>query len=597
MAGKRNNSVPLNTYGLTPQKGWEQLHYDQFAFAEKRVPADERPALFKKIADYAMPGHFEWHAWTWRIVNGLCKRTIVCLPGCSNSAKTFNVTGFAVNWWMMDPENSSVTFISTSMKMLRQRAWAEVQRVYSNLGSQRFGNFVDSRMMWQSTKGDDKHSVRAKAVEEGPLLKVSDDIRGVHTRRQMIVIDEATSVPKAIYEAATNLYSYPVEFVMVLIGNPPQSKLNQFSRFCEPKDGWTSVGVETQEWEGKPIKELGNIRPAIIRFDAECSPNITEGKIVSRHLPTMEKVKNARDAGGGQTPSYWSNFRGFWAPEGLSKTIFSDATLTKNDGFGRFIFIGSEFHIIGAFDPAFGGGDRPALRFAKLGIVEGGKWGIQAYAPIIIPIDAAKLQLIPAHYQLQQALRKECETVIMDGMRYRCRPDDLGVDATGEGGGLCDIIQREWSPNIIRIEFGGRASEDACNLEDSRLACDVYENKTVEMHFRTRDALNSGQLKGVDEDTAVELCNREFYDDAKRIQLQSKSRDKSELRKSYKSMFGVSPDLGDCLVMLLEVARKKGFKLSPVGQTIVRFDDWQKQVDAAQSLYDKTYEDEELEIA
>lgn len=512
-----------------------------------------------------------------------------------NSAKTYNVAGFAANWWMCDPDNSSVTFVSTSMKSLRLRGWAEIQRFHSDLGRSRYGNFVDSRMMWQAIKGEDKHSIRAKAVEEGPVPKVADDIKGVHTKRQMVVIDEATSVPKAIYEACVNLYSYPEEFVLVLIGNPPQSKLNQFSRFCEPAEGWLSIGLETQEWEAKPIADLGNMKPLVVRFDAEESPNITEGRVVSKHLPTLEKVKKAREAGGGQTPLYWSNFRGFWPPEGLSKTVFSDSMLIKNDGFGRFIFTGGEFHIIGAFDPAFGGGDRPALRFAKLGIVEGDKWGIQVYPPIILPIDAIKLKTIPVHYQLQQALERECASVNMEGIRFRCPPENLAIDATGEGGGLCDIVQREWSPKIIRIEFGGRASEDACNLEDSRPACDVYDNKSTEMHFRARDALNSGQLKGIDPDTATELCNREFYDDGKKIQLQSKSRDKSESRKSYRTMFGVSPDLSDCCVMLLEVAGRKGFHLSPVGQTVVRYDDWEKQVEEYQSLYAKTYQAEEIE--
>lgn len=601
----RKSSLPVNnTYGITDGlETWGQFHYDCAAFARKLGPESgcpPRPELFRKISDSMMPRHFEWHGWTQRIVDSACRIPVICYAGCSNSSKTYNVMGFAFQWWACNPWESSVTLVSTSMKSLRARGWAEISRIYSNLGSERFGNFIDSQMIWQATaKGvdivrDDKHAIRAKAVEEGPIQKVADDIKGVHTRRQMVIIDEATSVPKAIYEACTNLYSYPEEFILILIGNPPQSKLNQFSQFCEPKEGWLSVDVDSEEWEGKPIAELGNLKPFIVRFDAEKSPNITEGKVVSKHLPTKEKVEAARHAGGGQTPAFWSNFRGFWPPEGMSKTVFSESALLLNDGCGKLTFTGDNFFVIGAFDPAFGGGDRATLRFAKLGMTTAGKWGIQLYAPIIIPIDARSKN--PVHFQLAEQVRRECENVKMEGMRYHCSPDCLAVDATGEGGGLCDIIQRTWSFDIIRVEFAGKASEEPINLEDNRLACDVYENKAVEMWFRARDALNSGQLKGIDADTAVELTNRKFYDDGKRIQLQSKTRDRSQQKKSYKSEFGKSPDLADSAVILLEVARKKGFRLAPVGQTVTRHESFEKVIKRSQAVFLDTYAEEEIEM-
>jgi len=319
-----------------------------------------------------LPGHFEWHDWTHRIVGNICESPIIGLPGCSNSAKTYNVIGFACVWWLAAPDVSSVTIVSTSIKSLRRRGWAEVQKCHTSVPGPRIGNFVDSRMIWQIAKGDDKHAIIGKAVEEGSVFKVADDIKGVHTRRQMVIIDEATAVPEAIYDACGNLYSYPEEFILVTIGNP-RNRLDQFGRFCEPKDGWTSVNVETGEWDSAPIPYIGGKTARIITFDAEKSPNITEGKIVSKHLPTKEKVESARNAAGGQTPNYWSNFRGFWPPEGLSKTVFSESSLIANDGYGKFVFTGRNFSVIGMFDPAFGGGDRPALRFAKLGETVGGK--------------------------------------------------------------------------------------------------------------------------------------------------------------------------------------------------------------------------------
>lgn len=546
MPVKSKISAPLNTYGIR-ERYTTQLEYDSAAFGAK-LPTERilmrRSDLFKRVADGYLPKHFEWHSWTNKLIDALCYRPVVCFAGCASAAKTYNVVSFAALWWMCSPTESSVTLVSTSKGSLRQRGWAEIQRVYSELGIEKIGNFIDSQMTWQVERGDSKHAVKCKAVEEGPIQKVADDIKGIHTHRQMVIVDEATSVPKAIYEACENLHGYPREFILVLMANPPASKLNQFSQYCEPKNGWQSVDIDCDEWEGKPIASLSNLTPYVVRFDAEKSPNITEGKRVSIHLPTREKVQAAREAGGGQTPSYWSNFRGFWPPEGLAKTVFSASLLDLGDAYGSFVFDGDKFFIIGAFDPAFGGGDRPALRFAKLGTNAEGKWGIQSSPAKIIPILATSKN--PVHFQLAETVRRECEQCTFDGFKFPCPPENLAIDASGEGGGLCDIMQRIWSPYVIRIEFAGAPSEDPCNLEDNRPAREVYENKSVEMWFRSRDAVNSGQFKGMDKDTAEELCNRQFTDTGKRIRLQSKSRDKSATEKSYKTMFGKSPDLADC---------------------------------------------------
>ena len=552
-----------------------------------------RPKLFERVADGLMPGHFEWHPWTARVVEALSNVTprsegkavkLVAFPGCSNSAKTFNVVGYACAWWLCKPDESSVTVVSTTVKSLRRRGWAEVQKCYDELYGMGagVGNFVDSRMLWQHRLGDDKHAIIGRAVEEGSLHKVADDLKGVHTRRQMIIIDEATSVPEAIYEASANLYSYPEEFVLVCIGNP-RNKLDAFGRFCEPDAGWLTVNMETGEWEAKPFLTCGGNKPVVVTFDAEKSPNIVEGRVVSRHLPTAETVEAAKRHSGGQTPHYWQNFRGFWAPEGLVKTVFTESALLTFDGAGKHKFTGEHFQIVGAFDPAWGGGDRAALRFAKLGELVGGGWGIELMPPIIIPINAESTN--PVHYQLAEQVRRQCERVLVGQYEMHCPPQNLGVDDSGEGG-LCDVFYRTWSQRIHRIEFGGAASDEPCSIEDIRPAREVYMNKRAEMFFRSRDALNSGQLKGVDAESAVELCSVEFDDKKQRLVLMAK--------KDYKLKFGKSCDLADCAVMCVEVARLKGFGLRAVGETAKAESKADEQWKAGQELYANAgYQEEE----
>jgi len=580
---------PIETYGFRVP-GQDQLFYDRCAFAFSWVKdngAPRRIELFKRITNKIVPGWFEWHSWTEAMIGGLCENQWVGLAGCSGSAKTRNVAGFACAWWLSNPNDSSVTFCSTTIKSLRKRGWAEVQNFHSALAHPKFGNFVDSRMMWQAEKGDDKHAILGIAVEDGATLKVADNIKGIHTKRQMIVIDEATAVPPAIFEACTNMWAYPKEFILVLMGNP-RSRLDEFGKFCEPLNGWTSVSVDTDEWETKP--QMNGNTGIVLRFDSCKSPNIMEGRMVSKHLPTKEKVEARKQRVGSENdPSYWSNDRGFWAPEGLTKTVFTESAIIQHGGYDKHVFTGRNFHIIGALDPARTGGDRPTLRFGKLGELSNGQWGLEWMPPKVIPLDARSTR--PIDFQLMEQVRRECERFTHMGVEYHCEPENLGVDGTGGGANLCDTMQAIWSPKIMRIIFSGECSEDACSYEDVRPANEVYRNKRVEMYFRSRNSLNSGQLKGIDTATAKELCSIEFNDSKPLMALMAKA--------DYKLLFGQSPDFADSGVMLLEVARRKGFTLAPVGQTVHKHNDWTDEVKKTQSVYEEVatngYGSEEFE--
>jgi hypothetical protein len=433
-------------------------------------------------------------------------------------------------------------------------------------------------MMWQATKGDDKHAIMGIAVEEGETTKVADNIKGVHTKRQLIIIDEATAVPPAITEATTNLYAYPREFIFIMMGNP-RSRLDEFGKFMEPLNGWQSVSVEDEEWETTP--KMDGTTGVCIRFDAEKSPNIVEGKIVSKHLPTKERVEMRKKAVGTENdPSYWSNERGFPPPEGLNKNVFSETMLQSHGAYNKHEFTGKDFRIIGALDPARTGGDRAALRFGKIGEIRGGEWGLQVGPPIIIKLNASSTN--PIDYQITEQVARECGRVVSlgpsaDGDSYWCLPEHFGTDATGGGADLADIMQRTWSSKIMRIGFGESPSEDQCSHEDIRSASSVYRNKRAEMYFRAANAVKSGQLKGIDRETAKELVTIEFDDSKPKIVLMAK--------EEYRKKFGKSPDFSDCLVELLEVARRLGFRLAAVGETINKGKEFSEVVAKTNDVY------------
>ncbi len=587
----RKSTEPVNNYGIPGYDGAPQSSFDRAAFIHRMTPdcgCPPRMELFKRIAEDAVPGWFEWHSWTERCVDALCNYTWTGLSGCGSSAKTFNVVSFACLWWQMDPENSSVILCSTTTKALKKRGWREVQRFFSEICSREgmVGNFVDSQMVWQSSKGDNRNAITGIAVEEGSTFKVADNIKGIHTRRQMVIIDEATAVPSAIWDATTNLYSHPEEFILVAMGNP-RSRLDQFGRFIEPLHGWESVSVDDDEWETKP--QMDGQRGICVRFDFVKSPNIIEGKVVSVHLPKKEKVAARmaalKDRGGENDPLHWSNDRGFPAPEGLATTVFTETMLDKYKVYDRHQFMGSNFFIIGALDPAFGGGARPALRFAAMGDVKPGVLGIEWMAPIILYLDAKSKETVT--YQLIRQCQQHAENVQYRGQRYRCLPENFGFDASALQVSFGDAMQREWSPKLIRIQFNGETSREPRSLEDPTPANEVYRNKRAEMYFRTQDMVTSGQLKGVDKDTAVELCQITYSVKGGKIVLIDK--------KDYAAEHGNSPDYADCGVQITEVAIQKGFHIAATGTTIEAAVEFDEITEKANAVYeDDGFGDEQI---
>lgn len=540
--------------------------------------------MFRTMAEALVPGWFEWHGWTNKIIEAGCRYRWLALSGCSNSAKTRNVAGFAAVWWLADPANSSVTFCSTTMKMLRKRGWAEIQSFQNALGD--FGNRVDSRTLWQYSAGDDKHAIFGKAVAEGDVNKSAADLQGLHTKRQMIVIDEAEAVPAAIWKVTCNAYGYCVdvggEFILIAIANA-RSRLSNFGRFMEPEGGFNSISVDSDDWMSKP--QIDGKRACVLRFDFRKSPNITEGRVVSRHLPTRQRVEGRLAAlkarGGENDPDHFCYDLGFPVPEGLLKTVFTDSLISKYDGYGKHKFLGTNFRIIGMFDQAFGGGDRPALRFGALGDIEGGKMGIEWMEAIILYLDATSPD--PVRYQLKNKLKQHCENVQYRGQTYQCSPEDLAIDCTGDGG-LADICHQEWSQKVNRIIFSESASKSPVSQEDERPSNEVFLNKRVEMYFRTRDALMAGQIKGIDKDTAAELCNLEEL--IEKADGTTRPRKTLQSKKDYKLKYQISPDLSDCAVGLCEVARLKGFFVAAVGLTTQRDSGMDDVMKKSQSVYD-----------
>ena len=529
-----NDKVKLrdDNYGLSFSYPVSQLEIELYAFREGLTPDEGglgRYEHFKRAADLVWPDLI-WNPWLERQIESLCENQWVSWTGCAASGKTYGSSLYAMIWWLADPQHSSVILSSTTAKMIRKRAWANIQHLWRSSESQFPGNMVDSKTTLQAVKGDDKNAIFAIAVLDGSTSKAVANIQGIHSERVLAIIDEATDTPEAAFEATSNLSKGCKEFQLLAIGNP-HSTLDQHGRFSEPVVGWNNVGVETQEWETE--------RGVCIRFDGMKSPNLEAGTTKWEFLITREQVDAAIKYEGESSPRFWKYTRGFWSKDGVVKTVLSETMCHKYRVTDRHAFASKAITVAG-LDPAFGG-DRCILRFAQYGDLEGGLNGIEFGDIVSIKIDSGSSE--PIHFQIASQVQKECEA-------RGCEAEHLAIDATGEGGGLCDILSKEWSDKIMRVEFGGKASDLPVSDEDSRTSYEAYANRVTELWFSVREWVIREQIKGFDLDTVTEFCSRMFDDQKRKIVV--------ERKVEMKGRTGQSPDLADAAALIIEMARTLG---------------------------------------
>lgn len=508
-----------------------------------------------------------WHPWKEWASKSLCENRVSVWAGAAAASKTYNAAHFGMLYWMADPLNTAVILTSTTGKMVRKRIWPVIQELYHDCPGFP-GNLVDSQTTIQAVKGDDKHGIFALAVADGAVQKAVANIQGIHAKRMLIIIDEATDTPDAIFEALVNLQKGCSDFRIIVIGNP-SSRLDPHGQMCEPKAGWLSINVEEEEWETAGVPRWEIPGGVCLHFDGLKSPNIKLGedkwpflftnKDLARARSSVEKVE--------ETVGFWKYTRGFWPPEGVCRTIFSDALIAQHDGRGRHIFM-SRATKIAALDPSFGGVDKCKLKFASIGDLQGGKDGIQLEEGIEIPLRATAKEHV--HYQIVKRVREECE-------KRGVTPDHFALDATGEGGGLASIFAREWSNRIVWVEFGGKPSDRPLSNDDPRKASDIYDRRVTELWYSARSFLINGQLKGLDREECIQFCSREFDDSKRKLSINTK--------EEYKEKTGSSPNDADAVVIAVELAKQLGVKMGEGGKNDSEAD-WNTVVQEVNRVYE-----------
>jgi hypothetical protein len=500
---------------------------------------------------------FKWTPWGDRKLEASCKHKYLAVSGCANSEKSDFYAVWGIINFLCAPIETMVLITSTSLKESRGRIWGRVEDYW--LGAQHVcggalpGKLVSSIGMirFEDPTGEFKTSDRCGIhLIAGEKKKEKESIGkmiGLKNQRVFFIADELPELSHAILEAAfSNLASNP-EFQLIGTGNP-SSIYDPHGVLSKPKGGWASVTPNDEEWETE--------KGYHIRFDALKSPNVLAGRTIYPWLPTQAKIDNAmRDTGGEDSFAFWRMWRGYWCPNGSTETVVSEADIIK---FGceetEVKWKTQPMVVLTSLDPSFtSGGDKSVRTVAEFGEDHTGKMVLLFKKQEPLYEDITKKDQ-PRNFQIAQQFKAKSEA-------DHISPDRAAVDDTGAAA-FGDIVHVVWDRRVVRVNFGGKASERPVSAENKQTrACEVYANRVTELWCSIRAFMRAGQIRGISPDLGQELTSRKM----KHIKSGAVLKQQVETKEDMRARTGKSPDAADSALILLELARSK-FHFRPAGK-------------------------------
>jgi hypothetical protein len=495
---------------------------------------------------------FEWHDWSERAIRLFSENPWACITGCGGSSKSTSAAIYAIFFYLCDPLETAVLIVSTTIDASRRRIWREISKYWQELvrldhGTHTVvgdatmltspkpcirGNFIDPAT--NRLSADSAHGIYVIPVAKGQIEDAINEIKGFHPKRLLVVADELDSISQAIVDVCANLQIGTQEFEFKGLGNDP-GLFNPLGRLMAPAGGG-AITANMQNW-----KSASGV--ACEKFDGFNSPSIVGPRLFSG-LITRKNIDAIVSKWGPDHPQVWIQVRGLHPPDGALNTVLTESMILRHRSRDPVTWQ-TTFIASATCDPAFGG-DRCMYRTFQRGIDNLGRFRMLCVECIPLNIVAGD-PTNPIEYQIAAQCKSLCQSRSIP-------PQEFAIDCTGSGRGAASTLQREWSPQIVTVEFGGAPSDMPVSNENPVPAKDEYDRKVTELWYSIREFIQAEALRGLDDDTAIELCSRFFEvrgsGASQRISIETKEKMKER---------GLdSPDKGDSLAVYVELCRRKG---------------------------------------
>jgi|TARA_R100001443_G_scaffold117353_3_gene141656 hypothetical protein len=480
------------------------------------------------------------HPWAEDMIKAVIRNKYVAIGGAASSGKSHTMAAWGILNWLAAPRDTLVLLTSTTLREARKRIWGSVISLLSVIeGAPLKVRDSIGNVAYINEQGNliERAGLSLIAAERSKTREAVGKFIGIKQKKVILIGDELAELSEAILQAGLSNLSKNPSFQLIGMSNP-SSRFDAFGVWSEPKHGWDSVDTNIDDkWKTKWGGQY-------VRFDAERSPNIKAGETVYPWLPTAEKLAEDKALLGSESRGYMRMVRAVFFDSDETDGIYTEAEITRSGSMGSVEWSGTPIPIAG-LDPAFtNGGDRTILYTGLVGYDNTGQYVVELQDSIHINDDATN-KAVPRTYQIVRQVKDIC-------LKKGVQAQDLAVDATGAGAPFCDVLAGEWSDQILRVSFGGKASDQRVSSNSKQRGQELYMNRVSELWFVGKELMRTKQFFGITNDLAQEITGRN-YDMVKGSSLRMKIESKVE----YKSKFGKSPDLADAAFLCLDLARQR----------------------------------------
>lgn len=538
----------MEKYGIEWQKGVNELTQELYCFQTNRTEeqgglgryghARNSIDLIWNNSNKPSARRFLWSPWAEDMIYEMCNNSYLSIAGCASSGKSDAAAVYGILNYMAAPHHTLVMMTSTTLREAKRRIWKSVEELWNAVPGGLPGKLVSSLGQIKGLNSQGGFSEGSGIVlvpaERRKEKEAIGKLVGIKQRRVILIADELPELPESLVHAAqTNLATNPF-FQMIALGNP-NSHFDAFGMFSEPKGGWSTVTEADMEWETR--------RGRCIRFDASDNPNLTHPDKPYFWMPRQETIDQAKEDYGDNSLMFYRMYKGFWCPAGLDSGIYSEADLIKSnaDRLSRFDHPGG----VGCagLDPSFtSGGDRTIAYFGTFG-KEDGVPVLQFDGHVTLK-ENIRDKKTPRSIQIARAFRAEC---VARGIS----PEFTGIDSTGAGGPMLDILHMEWSDKVYGVNFAGKASDRPVSATDPTPSTDRYYNRMSELWYQGKELLRSNQLTNLPPELKQEMVARQYEHKGAGAKIAV------EPKADYRLRTGKSPDLADAAFVLIEVCRER----------------------------------------
>lgn len=517
---------------------------------------------YKRLFRLYWPNEDE-QRWEDDSLRAILSNQFTTLMGSAGSCKTSTAAKFALCFYSVWPEGTTILVSSTDLRGLELRVWGRLKELIEGAKSRYDwfpGHVIDSRkcVSTHDLEEGDVRDMRQGIIcipclsSSGAFVGLGKYV-GIHNTRVFLVADECQLMAGSFLEAIPNLLNNPVS-KFVFLGNP-LAQNDPLDRVSEPKDGWSSVGVpkKTTSWTTRYMNGVCLNLPGLDSPNFDYPPDRPDryGYMVGR-----QKEKMVRESYGEGSQQYCSQILGVRLEGLTARKVITREICTTFDAFRLPVWFGEARTKIYAVDAAYGsiGGDLCIGGWIEFGLDLNRKQVLYIGSQKIIPVSA--LSGTPPDDQIALFVKQECESLDIE-------EENVFFDGRTM---LMAAFARLWNGRANPVDFGARPTDRPVSLDmkivdpmtgETRLkkCFEHYSKFVTELWFSIRYTIESGQLCGMTEEILNDAVAREWKTvRSNLIEVEAKS----EMKKRT----GKSPDRTDQLATAIEGARRRGFQIS-----------------------------------